>query len=373
MKIIIAPQSFKGCASALTIASTIAAGVHRAFPKAELLIVPIADGGDDTLDILLAAKGGLRYLCSASGPLNKPKSVYWGALTNAFPKIAIIESARVCGLASLENKNRNPLFTTTYGLGELINDALKNGYNRLFIGLGGSATNDAGTGMAQALGVRFLDSKGKELPKGGKFLIHLDHIDVSNLNPLIHNAEFIAGCDVNNPLLGPSGASLVFSPQKGASIEMAGKLEKALENFTRVVKKQFHIDLAKSPFLGSSGGTAASLLLFCQAQLVSGAQWILNEIGFDQMLVNADLVITGEGCIDFQTASNKAPFAVAQIAKKKNIPVIAIVGSMGAEAEVFIGQEFNSISASSQFSKTIPKNALQLIQKTAENAVKLFN
>lgn len=369
MKIVIAPQAFKGCASAQIVASTIAAGVHRALPQAHLVLVPVADGGDDTLEILLAAKSGERHLAKISGADGEIKSVYWGVLTNAFPKTALIESARICGLATLKKNKRNPLLTTTYGIGALMNIALEKGYRRLFIGLGGSATNDAGTGLAQALGVRFLDAQGNELPKGGGALIRLDSIDTSNLNPLIKDAEIIAGCDVTNPLLGPEGASLIFSPQKGASKEMAAQLERGVENFARVAKKELGKDFSYLPRSGSAGGTAASLALFCQAKLVSGAQWILNEIGFDKMIQDADLVITGEGCIDFQTAFQKTPMIVAEAAKKQNIPVIAIVGCTGQGYEVLKSKAINAIFAASPHSTSIPPNALQLLQKASEKAI----
>ena len=369
MKIVIAPQAFKGCASAQVIASTIAAGVHRAFPNAHLILSPIADGGDDTLEILLAAKSGMHHHSKICGARNEIKFVSWGALTNAFPKTAIIEAARVCGLASLEKTYRNPLLTTTYGIGQLINIALAQGYKKLFIGLGGSATNDAGVGMAQALGARFLDANGRELPQGGEALIHLNTIDISKLNPLIKEAEIIAGCDVTNPLLGPNGTSMIFSAQKGASKQMTEQLEKSLENFASVIKKEFACDLSEIPYMGSCGGTAAALSIFCHAKLLSGAQWILNEIGFDRILENADLVITGEGCIDLQTASRKAPFVVAEVAKKYKVPVIAIAGTSGPGADSLKEKGMDAIFIVSPHSKVVPTNALQLLQKTAEKAV----
>lgn len=372
MKIVIAPQAFKGCASAQIITSTIAAGVHRAFPDAHLILAPVADGGDDTLDILLAAKGGERHLSKISGALEETKTVYWGALTTSFPKTAIIESARICGLATLDKKLRNPLMTTTYGIGELIDIALEKGYRRLFIGLGGSATNDGGTGLAQALGVRFLDANGRYLPKGGGALTKLKSIDISKLNPLIHETEIIAGCDVTNPLLGITGASYVYSPQKGATQEMTEQLEEGLENFARIVKKELGKDIFQTPRAGAAGGTAAGLSIFCQAKLVSGAQWILNEIGFDKIIENADFVITGEGCIDFQTSHQKAPLVVAEAAKKQHIPVIALAGTIGKGTEVLKEKGIEAIFAASPNSSEIPPNTLQLLQKTAEKAVLAF-
>ncbi|HEV8053073.1 MAG TPA: glycerate kinase [Parachlamydiaceae bacterium] len=372
MKIVIAPQAFKGCASAHVIASTIAAGVHRAFPNAQLVIAPVADGGDDTLEILLATKGGERHHSQTWGPFGESKSVYWGGLTNAFPKTAVIESARICGLANLEKNKRDPLLTSTYGIGALMNQAMQKDFRRLFIGLGGSATNDAGVGLAQALGVRFLDSKGNDLPKGGGSLINLSHIDTSRLNPFLEHVEVIAGCDVINPLLGPNGSSKIFSPQKGASKKVADQLEAGMLNFAKVVKKEFDQDLSTIPYLGAAGGTPACLLLFCDASLVSGARWILNEIGFDKIIEDADLVITGEGCIDLQTASEKAPMIVAEAAKKRGIPVIAIVGTSGPGADSLKGKGFDAIFMVSPNASVIPANALQLLQKTAERSVREF-
>lgn len=370
MKIVIAPQAFKGCASAHTIASTMAAGVHRALPHAQIVIAPVADGGDGTLDILLSAKSGERYLSQASGAHGEKKQVLWGALTNAFPKTAIIESARVCGLAGLPKND--PSITTTYGVGMLIEAALEKDFQRLFIGLGGTATNDAGAGLAQALGVRFLDKKGKELPQGGAALARLHTIDASGLNPFIKDAQIIAGCDVNNPLIGPNGASHIFSPQKGASKAVVEQLESAFENFVNIVKKEFSKDLSQQPYLGAAGGMAASLSLFCGARLVSGAEWILNEIDFDGILEGADLVITGEGCMDLQTASLKAPLAVAKAAKKRNIPVIAVVGTLGPGSEMLKQKGIDAIYASSPNAKEIPPNALQLLQKATEKAITDF-
>lgn len=347
-----------------------AAGVHRALPNASIVLAPIADGGDGTLEILLSAKSGERFLTTTVDANNVPKIAHWGALTNAFPKTAIIESARVCGLASLKNNERNPLKTTTYGIGTLIDTVLTKDFPRLFIGLGGSATNDAGTGLAQALGVRFLNDKGKELPQGGGALIHLKHIDIANINPLINDINIIAGCDVINPLLGPNGASLVFSPQKGASKKTAAQLEDALENFARVVKQDLGIDISTLPYLGAAGGTAAALFLFCQAKIVSGSEWILQTIDFNKTIENSDLIITGEGCLDFQTASLKAPLAVAMAAKKQKISVIAIAGRFGKGADVLQEKWFDACFAVSSKGTKIPKNALQLLEKTTEQALR---
>lgn len=367
MKIVIAPQAFKSCAPADVIASTIAAGVHRALPAAQLVLAPVADGGDGTLDILMATKSGEKYLSQACGANGEIKRVLWGGLINAFPKTAIIESARVCGLADV--KNKNPLITTTYGVGMLIKEALEKGFRRLFIGLGGTATNDAGAGLAQALSVRLLDKHGQELPKGGGALKDLCSIDASHINPLVKEARFIVGCDVNNPLLGPNGASHIFSPQKGASNVMVDQLESSLSNFVNVVKKEFSQDLSLVPYLGAAGGMPASLLLFCQAEITSGAEWVLNEIGFDNILQKADLVITGEGCIDFQTASLKAPLVVAKVAKQRGIPVIAIGGTLGKGAEILKEKGIDAVFAVSQDAKSIPSNALQLLQKATERAI----
>lgn len=370
LKIVIAPQAFKGCASAHVIASTIAAGVHRAFPNAQLVLAPVADGGDDTLEILLAAKGGERYHSPTTGPLGDPKSVQWGALTNAFPKTAIIESARICGLATLEKNKRNPLLTSTFGIGTVMNQAMANGFRRLFIGLGGSATNDAGVGLAQALGVRFLDSNGNDLSKGGGSLMDLRRIDTSRLNPLLEHVEVIAGCDVINPLCGPNGASQIFSPQKGASKIVANQLEAGMQNFIKIVKEEFDQDFSQIPYMGAAGGAPACLLLFCNAELVSGARWILNEIGFDKILENADLVITGEGCIDLQTNSEKAPLIVVEAAKRQGIPVITIAGTAGPGVDALKEKGLDVIFTVSPNAKIIPENALQLLQKTSENAVR---
>lgn len=358
MKILIAPQAFKGYASAKIIASAIAEQVKKAFPEAKIVQMPVADGGDGTLDILIEATAGQRFPCTVSGPLGEKIASAWGAFQKPI-HTAIIESALICGMALLDPKKRNPLVTTSHGVGEAIKQALYHGCRRIFVGLGGSATNDAGVGLAQALGVRFLDSQGCQLPHGGAALQHLHRIDTSQIDLRIANTEIIAGCDVDNPLIGPQGASLIYSPQKGASPSMAKQLEASLKHFAEIAEKTVGKTINDMPFGGAAGGMAAGMHLFLNAKLVSGAQWILDAIGFETHLQNADLVIVAEGCMDGQTARLKAPITVAKMAKKFHIPVLALPGTVGPGYETVLS---NGIDAVIPISQATP-NAIRTFLK----------
>lgn len=372
LKIIIAPQAFKECATAIQAAEAIAKGIKRAAPKAKLILTPIADGGDGTLNVLMHAKKGTRKSSVVLNAIQMPKRVVWGILPEANP-IVIIELASICGLASLPIQLRSPSTTTTFGVGQLIKRALDLGYRKFFIGLGGSATNDAGTGLCTALGVRFLDAKGKELPKGGAALAALDFIDTTNLDPRLKECEIIAGCDVNNPLIGSQGCTKIYANQKGAGPKEIEKLESSLKHFAAVVKRQFHKQIATMPFGGSAGGTSAGLFLFANAVLTSGVEWILDKIQFEHHLKNASLVIVAEGKLDGQTAYMKAPLVVAQHAKKNHIPVLALAGTLGSDADLVHKYGIDAyIPVSFPELKKPPDNALKLLEQAAEEAVRCF-
>ena len=328
MKIIIAPQAFKGCASATNIAAAIARGVKRALPKASLILAPVADGGDGTLKVLLDAIGGKQHRTTVTGAMGSKVVADWASFEKPAPT-AVIELARICGIAKLPKSQHQPLYTSTFGVGQAIKAALNKGYRRIFVGLGGSATNDAGSGIAQALGVRFLDASGKELPRGGGALAKLKHIDITGLDPRLRQTQVIAGCDVVNPLLGPNGASAVYAPQKGATQAMVEQLEHALENFAQVVKREFGVSIGRTPHGGAAGGAAAGMQFFLNAELVSGAEWILNKIGFERHLDKADLLIVAEGRMDRQTSCQKIPLVAAKIANRCKVPVLAICGTVG--------------------------------------------
>ena len=356
MKVMIAPQSFKGGLQGVEVARAIKQGVLSVYPQAETVEVPVADGGDGTLDALVRSTGGQLFTSQVTGPLEEPVSALWGVMGEGFSypgkgpdfidsrtlskpethtqsQIAVIEMARASGLALVPPRRRNPRITTTYGTGELIGEALEKGYRRIIVGLGGSATNDGGVGMAQALGVRFLDSNGRELPFGGAALSKLARVDTSNLRLGVMEAKITAATDVTNPLCGPSGASAVYGPQKGASPKVVEELDRALEHLSRVIKRNLGLDVRDIPRAGAAGGLGAGLMAFMSAEIESGIDLICQVLGLEERLAGVDLVITGEGRVDVSTTYDKAPVGVARLAKVKGIPVIAMAGSLGTGYE----------------------------------------
>lgn len=368
LKIVVAPQAFKNCASAGQVARAIWCGIKRSLPKAHVVNVPIADGGDGTLPILLDAQNGSKHKSKVQNAFGKTVLVDWGVVKNT----AIIESALVCGMATVPKDELNPLAASTYGVGELIKKALSKGYRKIFVGLGGSATNDAGTGLAKALGVRFLDAKGNELPHGGAALADLAYIDTSRIDKRLKSAEIIVGCDVTTPLLGPKGATRVYARQKGATPQMIDQLEKAMTHYAAIVLREMGINISKLPRGGAAGGMASALHLFCNGQLVSGAEWILNKIGFNRLVKNADLVIISEGRMDWQTGEEKGPLVVAKIAKEQNIPVIAIVGTTGEGCQRLKKYGVKAVFPASPPDSGIPDNSLFLLEQAAEKAILSF-
>ena len=327
MKVVIAPQAFKGSISALKVARAMADGVRRVVADAEIVLVPVADGGDGTLETLVEGSGGQIRSSEVTGPLGEGIAAKWGAMGDG--NTAVIEMARTSGLALVPLEKRDPLAATTYGLGEAMRHALDAGFRRFIIGIGGSATNDAGAGMAQALGVRLLDGKGRDLPFGGAALAKLHRIDLSGLDSRARESSFLVACDVSNPLTGPQGASAIYGPQKGATPDMVKQLDAALGHFAQVVKKDVGADVNDVPGAGAAGGLGGGLIAFIEAELRAGVDIVLDAVGLDRHLEGADLVITGEGCMDHQTVYKKAPIGVAERAKARGIPVIAVSGSLG--------------------------------------------
>jgi glycerate kinase len=327
MKVVIAPQTFKGSISAVEVARAMSEGVRRLIGDAETVLVPVADGGDGTLETLVESSAGEIRTLEVTGPLGEKVTAPWGAMGDG--NTAVIEMARTSGLALVPAEMRNPLLTTTYGLGEMIGHALDAGFRSYIIGIGGSATNDGGAGMAQALGVRLLDADGGDLPFGGAALARLDRIDMSGRDPRISESRLSVACDVNNPLTGPEGASAVYGPQKGATPEMVAQLDAALAHMAVVAKRDTGADIGDVPGAGAAGGLGGGFIAFLNGSLRPGVDIVLDTVGLDQYLENADLVITGEGCLDYQTVYDKAPIGVARRAKARGIPVIAISGSLG--------------------------------------------
>lgn len=331
MKIVIAPDKFKGSMTALEVAEAVERGLRQVLPDVEIIKVPMADGGEGTVRSLIDATGGVLQEVPVTGPLGEARQASFGILGDG--KTAIIEMAAASGLALVPLERRNPLITTTRGTGDLIQAAVEAGCQHLIIGIGGSATNDGGLGMAQALGFRFLDAAGQELGPGGGSLIRLAHINTSQVDPRLQELKVTVACDVNNPLIGPEGAAAIYGPQKGATPEMVQQLDQALANFARVVETDLGLTIAEIPGAGAAGGLGAGLMAFLRAELQPGVDIVLDITGLREKLPGAKLVITGEGAMDRQTVYGKTPIGVAKAAKTLGIPVIAIVGSMGPGIE----------------------------------------
>jgi glycerate kinase len=327
VKIVIAPDSYKGSVYAPEAARAMREGVLRVVPDAETVLVPVADGGDGTLETLVETSGGTTRTATVTGPLGDLTKAQWGAMGDG--QTAVIEMARTSGLALVPNDRRDPLTATTSGLGEVIREALDEGFRRFILGIGGSATNDAGAGMAQALGVRILDAAGHDLAAGGAALAGLHLIDMAGLDPRAAGSEFMVACDVSNPLTGPEGASAVYGPQKGATPAMVAQLDAALGNFADVVSRNLGAEIRDVPGSGAAGGLGGGIMAFLGGQLRPGVDIVLDTLRFDAKLDGTDLVITGEGGMDFQTVYNKAPIGVARLAKARGIAVIAISGLLG--------------------------------------------
>ena len=327
MKIVIAPQEFKESLRGIEIAQAMREGVLRVWPEAETQLVPVADGGDGTLQSLVDASDGEIMTATVDDPLGRPIDVVWGALDDG--RTAVIEMARSSGLALLKPEERNPLVTSTYGVGQLMSLALDAGYRHLIIGIGGSATSDGGAGMAQALGAKLLDADGNELVRGGGALADLHGIDVSELDARLAESTIDVACDVNNPLCGETGASAIFGPQKGADAAMVEYLDNALHRFGGLLLRDLGKDVMEVPGAGAAGGLGAGLMAFTNARLRPGADIVIDALDLDARLEGTSLVIVGEGQTDRSTIFNKAPVAVAQRAKARNIPTIAISGSLG--------------------------------------------
>ncbi|QOF68088.1 glycerate kinase [Actinobacillus sp. GY-402] len=332
MKIVIAPDSYKESLSAMEVANTIERGFKSVFPDADYVKIPVADGGEGTVDTLIEAMNGRKVTLNVVGALGGSQPAFFGISEDK--RTAFIEVAAACGLEQVPLDKRNPLITTTYGVGELILAALDLGTRHFIIGLGGSATNDGGVGMLQALGAKFLDNAGKSLGYGGAELSRLDKIDISGLDCRLNDCRFEIACDVTNPLVGEKGASAVFGPQKGATPEMVGILDMALSHYGNIIERDFGIAVKNLAGAGAAGGLGAAFAAFLNGSLKSGIGIIAKLLDLEGKMQNADLVITGEGRIDYQSVNGKVPVGVAMTAKKFNLPVICIAGSLGKDVQV---------------------------------------
>ncbi|HCM5083524.1 TPA: glycerate kinase [Klebsiella aerogenes] len=332
MKIVIAPDSYKESLSALDVATAIETGFREIYPHAEYVKVPVADGGEGTVEAMVAATQGHIVQVSVTGPLGEPVNAFYGLSGDM--RCAYIEMAAASGLESVPPTRRNPLLTTSWGTGELIRHALDAGVSQIIIGIGGSATNDGGAGMAQALGAKLLSAGQQQIAPGGGALETLARIDLSELDPRLADCRIDVACDVTNPLTGPQGASAVFGPQKGATAAMIERLDRGLQHFAQIIDRDLDIDVLSLEGGGAAGGMGAALYAFCGANLRPGIEIVTDALGLAELVADADLVITGEGRIDSQTIHGKVPVGVAKVAKRFNVPVIGIAGSLTADVGV---------------------------------------
>lgn len=332
MKIVVAMDSFKGSMSSMIAGKAVETGIRRVEPNAQVCVFPLADGGEGTVEALLQGMGGKLVSCMVTGPLGKPVNCEYGILKDQ--KTAVIEIAGAAGLTLVPMEERNPLVTTTYGVGEVIRDAIKRGCRRFIVGIGGSATNDGGAGMLQALGFSLLDERGEQIGFGAGELSRIVHVSNVDAMPELTECIFRIACDVMNPLCGPEGASEVYGPQKGATRDMIQDMDAGLAQFAKVSGLMFPLADAAHPGTGAAGGLGFAFQTFLKGTLESGVKIVLEETGVAKFLQDADYVITGEGRLDGQTVQGKAPVGVAKLAKKYEKPVLAFSGSVAEDAEI---------------------------------------
>lgn len=330
MKVVIAIDSLKGSLSSMEAGTAIKDGILAAKPDAEVIVKPLADGGEGTTDALIEGMNGERIDLTVTGPMHTPVDAYYGYLKDT--NTAVMEMASAAGITLVPDSEKNPLLATSYGVGEMINDAIQRGCRNFIIGIGGSVTNDGGIGMLKALGVRFLDENGEDAGEGGQALAKVARIDVSGMNPLLKECHIQVACDVNNPLCGENGSTYVYGPQKGVTEDMKKTLDEAMVHFARVTSETLENDYMNTPGAGAAGGFGYAFLAYTGAALTPGIELILDAVGLEEELSSADVVVTGEGRLDFQTAMGKAPVGVARLAKKYNAKVIAFAGSVTKEA-----------------------------------------
>lgn len=371
-KIIIAPDSFKGSLTSAEVANAIELGIKRVAPNCEIVKVPIADGGDGTMDTLVSALGGKKIKIKVHDPLMRPIEAEYGLVKNG--GTAVIEMATASGLTLLSKEEQNPSITTTFGTGEIIKDALQRGCRTFLIGIGGSATNDAGIGMLKALGFRFLDKKGEECDVVGNALQSIYSIDETRVSSKVYEAQFTIASDVDNPFSGTNGAAYVYASQKGANNKMVEELDKGLESFRQLIIEKKGIDLNTISGAGAAGGLGGGFVAFLNAQLKPGIEMVLQTIDFENHLQNADFVVTGEGKLDIQTTMGKAASGILDAASKKNIPVIAIGGSV-EDKEALLKRGFTSLFSTTPNGMSIEEamqeeTAKENIAQTAEQLIR---
>lgn len=372
-KYVVAPDSFKESMTAKEVCDAMEKGIKEADSAAEVIKVPMADGGEGTVDSLVDVTHGQRVIVEVTGPLGNKISAYYGILGNG--TTAVIEMAKASGLEIVEKKKRNPMITTTFGTGELIRDALDHNVKEIIIGLGGSSTNDGGSGMAQALGAKLLDQNNHQIPFGGGNLDKLDKIDISNLDSRLQDVKIILASDVTNPLIGKDGASRVFGPQKGATPEMVEKLENNLQHYAEIVKRDLNKDVASLSGAGAAGGLGAGLMAFTTCEMRRGVDLAIEVTKLEEKIRDADYVFTGEGGTDFQTKFGKTPYGVAKLGKKYHKPVISLAGYLGEGIDSLYSEGFTAIFGIIPGAcdlSTALKNGPSNVARTTENIVRLL-
>lgn len=371
MKVVIAPDSFKGSVTAMEAARAIERGIKKFLPQALTRTVPVADGGEGTMDSLVSATGGKKVKVEVKDPLARPTEAEYGLLGDG--KTCVIEMASASGLYLISPEERNPLKTTTYGTGELIKKALDAGCRHFILAIGGSATNDGGIGMLQALGMKLLDEAGEEVGFGGEQLDRIVTIDDRNFDERISQSSFLIASDVQNPLIGPNGATYVFGPQKGATPEMVEVLDKKMARWADVVESKTGIRLHDRPGAGAAGGLGGAFQAFFRAEMRRGIDIVIEYTRLKETMADADLVFTGEGQIDFQTASGKTPMGVAQVAQQLGIPTIVLTGSIGKGIDELYRYGITSIHSIVNGPMTLDeamKRAAELLEQKAEQIMR---
>ena len=372
--IVLAPDSFKESMTAKEVCEAMERGIRKANSQIRCRHVPMADGGEGTMQSLVDATGGRVYSKEVVGPLGNNVVAEYGILGNG--EIGVIEMASASGIHLVDSEKRNPLITTTFGTGQLIKACLDKGVKKLLIGIGGSATNDGGAGFIQALGGRLLDENGDDLSYGGGALAKLHTIDLSNLDERLKYVSVEVACDVNNPLCGKEGASYVFGPQKGATREMIEILDQNLSHYAEVIKEQLGKDVISKAGAGAAGGLGAGLMAFLDVKLKSGIEMVIEYANLEEKVRDADMVWTGEGSIDFQTQYGKTPLGVAMIAKKYNKPVIALAGRVGNDIDVLYDKGIDAIFGIMRGVTSIEEALVkgpENVEKTSENIIRLLN
>ena len=364
---VLAPDSFKESMTAEQACQAMQRGIQKVFADAHFIHVPMADGGEGTVDALVSCLNGQRVDCEVTGPLATQKvKTYFGLIEDG--QTAVIEMAKANGIHLLEPSQRNPLLTTTFGTGEMIKSALDLGVSKIIMGLGGSITNDAGAGMAQALGAKFLDAHSNEVAGGGGQLDQIRRIDILGLDARLKQVEIVIASDVNNPLTGVNGASHVFGPQKGATVAMVQQLDQNLTYFAELVSQQLNIDVKGIAGAGAAGGLGFGLMVFAGAGIRSGVELVIEQTQLAEKIAQADYVFTGEGGIDFQTKLGKTPYGVAQVAKRLNKPVIAFAGVVGDGIDELYALGFTQIIGINPSRFTL-EDAMQNAERYLEDAV----